>query len=59
MPEVRVQLSPVDPFIPPDQWTWKLSDPNGVKSDLSFKGYAQASCPDALTFLQVRARAGR
>ena len=46
-------------MIPPDQWTWKVVRPtNGVKCDLSFKWYAQASCPDALTFLQVSGPGG-
>ena len=59
IPEVLVQLSPENNFDPPDEWTWEVvTSDNELKSALSMKWYAQASCPDALTLLQVSGPGG-
>jgi hypothetical protein len=59
-PEVSIELAPEDTSLPPDNWTWYVSNPsdNGLESLLSFKWYAQASCPDVLTLLRVSGPGG-
>jgi hypothetical protein len=59
-PEVQIQLRPEPTYVPPSDWTWTVVDPsdNALKLALSFKWYAQASCPDALTQLKVSGPGG-
>jgi hypothetical protein len=59
-PEVQIQLKPDPSYVPPSDWTWKIVDPSdaALASHLSFKWYAQASCPDDLTLLQVSGPGG-
>jgi len=53
-PEVTVHLRPESKDGSPDAWTWKVTDSdNALKSALSLNWYAQASCADNLTQLQV------
>ena len=57
--EVFLQLKPDSTIPPPDQWVWHVDDsPAAIESALTFKWYAQASCPDNLTLLQVSGPGG-
>ena len=57
--EVFVDVRPDSTIPPPDQWTWHVDNSDAqIKSALSMKWYAQASCPDDLTLLQVVGPAG-
>lgn len=57
--EVFLQLRAEDTAPPPDQWTWKVDGSDAqIAGALKFKWYAQASCPDDLTLLQVQGPAG-
>ncbi len=57
--EVFVDVRPGDTHLPPDQWSWEVDQSNAqIKSAVTFKWYAQASCPDDLTLLQVSGPAG-
>lgn len=57
--EVFIDLRPDSTIPPPDQWTWHVDNSNAqIKSALVMKWYAQASCPDNLTLLQVTGPAG-
>jgi hypothetical protein len=58
-PEITVQFKPVDKTLEPDQWTWQMFTGENVLWDaLKARWYAQASCPDDLTKLQVIGPAG-
>jgi hypothetical protein len=57
--EVHVDLRPDDTQPPPDQWTWHVDQSAAqIKSATKMTWYAQASCPDNLTLLQVTGPAG-
>jgi hypothetical protein len=57
--EISVDLRPDSTLPPPEQWTWHVdTPPNQLKSMLTTTWYAQASCPDALTLLQVTGPGG-
>lgn len=57
--EVHVDLRPDDTQPPPDQWTWHVDQSAAqIKSATKMTWYAQASCPDDLTLLQVTGPAG-
>lgn len=57
--EVFIDLRPDSTIPPADQWTWHVDNSDAqIKSALSMKWYAQASCPDDLTLLQVIGPAG-
>ena len=57
--EVYVDLRPDDTEPPADQWTWHVDQSAAqIKAATTMTWYAQASCPDDLTLLQVVGPAG-
>jgi hypothetical protein len=57
--EVFLQLTPESTIPPADQWVWEVDNsPAQIKSDVTFKWFAQASCPDDITLLQVSGPGG-
>jgi hypothetical protein len=57
--EIYVDLRPDSTLPAPERWTWHVdTPPNQLKSMLTTTWYAQASCPDALTLLQVSGPGG-
>lgn len=57
--EVEVILHPESTLPIPEDWTWKIDTTDAALKDaVDFKWYAQASCPDDLTLLQVVGPAG-
>ena len=58
--EVFIDVRPDSTVPPADEWTWHVDNSDAqIKSALVMKWYAQASCPDNLTLLQVSARPAR
>jgi hypothetical protein len=58
-PYVHVQLGPESNLGPPEDWTWEVKNTdNELKSAVTMKWYAQAACPDALTYLSVSGPGG-
>ena len=58
-PYAHIQLKPESKVGPPETWNWKVvNTDNELKSALTMKWYAQASCPDALTHLSVSGPGG-
>lgn len=57
--QVNLQLKPESTVPQVEDWIWKVDDsPAAMKTALTFKWYAQASCPDNLTLLQVSGPGG-
>ncbi len=57
--EVFIDVRPDSTVPPADEWTWHVDNSDAqIKSALVMKWYAQASCPDNLTLLQVSGPAG-
>jgi len=57
--EVELDLRPDSTIPPPDEWVWHVDNsPAQIKSDLTFKWFAQASCPGDITQLQVSGPGG-
>jgi hypothetical protein len=58
-PEVALILHPDSTLPIPEDWTWHIDTTDAaIKSAVTFKWFAQASCPDDLTLLKVVGPAG-
>ena len=58
-PYIHVQMKPESSVGAPEDWTWKVANTdNELKWGATMKWYAQAACPDALTYLSVSGPGG-